>query len=150
MPGLVPSSPHIPFAAQLPGMLPAPPAWTSAPKTATDSSPASPKKQVPHISGIPRPFAPTTMQLLDGRICPCLPGTAKVTGGRCDTGAGACPPRSRPVCSAPCLWLGCYQSLLGKDSTQDSSQSDFRVCSAPPIKLQAAPAGGQTKLFIAN
>lgn len=45
---------------------------------------------------------------------------------------GACPPRSRPVRSALCLWLGCYQALLGKDSTRDSSQSDLRARSAPP------------------
>lgn len=75
---------------------------------------------------------------MGGRICPYLPCPTKVTGGGCDTGAGACPPGSRPVCSALCLWLGCYQSVLGKDSTRDSSQSDFRVRSAPLIKLRAA------------
>lgn len=42
------------------------------------------------------------------------------------------------VCSPPCLSPGSYQSRLGKDRTQDRSRGDFRVCSAPPIKPQAA------------
>lgn len=50
-PGLVPSSPHIPSSPLVPKMPPTPPAWTSAPETATDSSltsPLTPKKQFPH------------------------------------------------------------------------------------------------------
>lgn len=42
------------------------------------------------------------------------------------------------VCSPPWLSPGSYQSRLGKDRTQDRSRGDFRVCSAPPIKPQAA------------
>lgn len=51
---------------------------------------------------------------------------------------GLSPSLPAGVCSPPCLLPGRYQSLLRKDSTQDSSRSDFRAHSAPPIKLQAA------------
>lgn len=140
-PGLVPSSPHTPSAP----LLPAPPAWTSAPETATDSSRASPLTPKKAISpplqlplGCPDPPHPLPHGSWVGEFVP-VPATTEVTGGGRDAGAGGLSP-SLPagVCSPPCLPPGCYQSLLRKDSTQDSSRSDFRVCSAPPIKPQAA------------
>lgn len=42
------------------------------------------------------------------------------------------------MCSAPCLSAGSYPCGLGKDRSQDRSWAGFRVCSAPPIKPQAA------------
>lgn len=126
-----------------------------SPETMTNSSPASPltpKKPFPTTTAagdVAGPSAPAAPQLLGGRISPCPP-TAEVTGGGHDAGVGGLSP-SLPagICSPPCLSPGCYQSLLRKDSTQDSSRSDFSVLSSSD-KAAGSTVGGQTKPFIIN
>lgn len=149
-PGLVPSSPHIPSTPPLPGMLPAPPAWTSAPKMVTDSSPTSPltpKKQFPHCYSCwwgawtlhtQHPAA------LGWKDCPRPPH------GRGHRRRALSPLLPASVRSLRRLPPRCYQSLLRKDSTQDKSRSDFRACSAPPIKPQAAREDKQSPLSPIN
>lgn len=125
-PGLVPSSSHSPSGPQLPGMLLAPPAWASAPEMATDPSPAS-------------PLTPTTTAAGGVSGPSHLPPSTEVTGSQHGAGMESLSPSLLThICSPPLSLLGCYHSLLRKDSTQDSSRSDFRVCSAPLIKPPAA------------
>lgn len=135
-PGLVPSSLHSPSAPLLSGMLLASPSWASAPETAMDPSPASPL--TPHYScwwGV-RTLTPATQQLLRGRACS-LPPPQRSPAAETVLAWSVCPPHSRPTLAVHHLHCWAVITLLRKDSTQDRSRSDFRVCSAPLIKPRA-------------